>query len=258
MYTQGTPAFMALEVHDQGSLYIPSEEFAKKHVKPVFGDRASHVGGAHTSADTPKVKLAVIKHNWSHDLESFLWLLLWFILLRLLFGPDDSELKAKCRAWGFGIFDERSEPSSLKRVVFTEKDKMLEGLKERLPLDYRGFAERLEYMRQSLWSSHLHRGPEERTREYHVPFFDRVRYSLQACQVYADAMGPMPFENVDSPPAPNPVPTEFETYPDEPPAGATPSTALPQPHDNTVHLHEGEPDGLPAAKRQRRVKRGTK
>jgi hypothetical protein len=189
---------MPFEVHSQIPLHVPTRADELRY-KPAFsklGDGVNKPGdGVNEPANTQKGLPVTVKHNWSHDLESFFWLLLWFILLRLMFDQD--ELKIKRQEWGNDIFDEGSEPSWLRRTVFTIQETLVNGLKAWLPVKYRSFVGPLEFMRETLWRSQSEREPHVRTQESHAPYFVTVRDCLQACLYVDDQVGPIPLEQAN-------------------------------------------------------------
>jgi hypothetical protein len=200
---------MPIEVHSQSPIHTPTraskrgEKFKLAVSKPGHGVNEPGHGvnepgeGVNESANTQKALLVTVKHNWSHDLESFFWLLLWFILLRLMFDHD--ELKTERQEWGNEIFDEGSEPSWLRHTVFKIQKYLVNGLRAWLPVKYRSFVQPLEFIRENLWRSHFDRKPDERSQEYHVSDFVTVRDCLQACLYIDEEVGPIPLEQANLP-----------------------------------------------------------
>jgi hypothetical protein len=223
--------------------------------------RRKRTNGQAAAANTrAPVGSRTVKHNWSHDLESYLWLALWFISMRLLFDPATA--RTACRHWGAAIFNEASSPSPTRWRIFTGED-LPDELEHHLPSEYEEIIDGLEFIRSAIHTSHLERGPEEHRQTYHAPYFSAVRAGLELCRSCAERLGSMPLETFESVVALNATPKELEVIPnvEEPSASVAPPLAKrSRPDGNVDHpedrglgdaaamVSSGVNDALPAPK----------
>jgi hypothetical protein len=179
---------MALEIHEQELLYVSPEDVKGSDDPPAWPSRHDPVLVTAVCRGFP----SSVRHNWSHDLESFFWLLLWFLVMRLDFDSDGKECY---RAWGARTFHSAPIPTPDRRAVFTKPGRMTESLASYLPAEHHTLAHQLEYLRKLLRASHMSRKPDEHSRAYHAPYFATARYCLQACLVHSQQPGmTMPLE----------------------------------------------------------------
>jgi hypothetical protein len=187
---QGTPFFMALEIHSQTPLYVrPPRRQAGNPLLRRKTDTVSRADAAEIAASID-FKPA-LRHNWTHDLESFFWLLLWFLALRLVLDPASPEL-VDCetwRAWARSIFQATSIPTDERREIFTEPGSLKVQLAACLPPQHRSLVDALEDLRGHLWTSHHNRQSDENSRGHHAPYFAPVRFCLEDCLQHASQSG---------------------------------------------------------------------
>jgi hypothetical protein len=177
---------MPLEIHSRKALYTrpPRAEdqgrdpMVRRPAKAVSRDNAAQV------AQAARESRPQVKHNWSHDLESFFWLLFWFLSLRVVLDLESSDY-ISCQqwrdTWAVFVFQTVTSATDEKIQAFTQDDIMTMQLAACLPCEHRALVDSLEELRWQLWNSHHERKPEEHTRAYHACYFQPVRFCLQDC-----------------------------------------------------------------------------
>jgi hypothetical protein len=187
---------MALEIHSQTPLYVQPPR--PRAGNPLLRRKTTAVSRANAAqiAATGDFKPA-LRHNWTHDLESFFWLLLWFLALRLVLDSMSAEF-VDCetwRAWARSIFQATPIPADERREIFTEPETLEVQLAACLPSQHRSLVDALEDLRAHLWTSHHNRQSDENSRGYHAPYFAPVRFCLEDCLQHASQSGiKMPLE----------------------------------------------------------------
>jgi hypothetical protein len=181
---------MAYEIHSQRTLHVyapPADLDAGNPFTPASGEvlvNASELAAASESD-------LRLRHNWSHDLETFFWLLFWFLAIRLLLDSGSPEFAGweKWRLWAKSVFRATTTPSDLKCAVFTTSRLFPARLAACLPPQHRPLVQALDDVRRHRWRSHYNRQPGERSRAYHAPYFTPVRRCLQSCLEHTSQPG---------------------------------------------------------------------
>jgi hypothetical protein len=141
------------------------------------------------SAVRAKVSPPGVKHTWSHDLESFFWLLLLFLALLITLDPDNlhsEEIEDWRTKWATPIFQDSDKPSDDRMMAFKESNELRSGLAACLPKEHRKLAKPVGNVRLNLHNSHRNRQPKERSAQsHHAGYFFILRECLQACLKHA-------------------------------------------------------------------------
>ncbi|KAA1476268.1 hypothetical protein DENSPDRAFT_827146 [Dentipellis sp. KUC8613] len=162
----GTPYFMAVEIQMQGPIapWLPQQLWRPKKASPPA-----------KNAENP------VAYNFQHDLESFFWLLLWTVTLRV----DDAKLQAITKP----MFREEPGCSNERRNAIA-KGLSEEALEEALPEPIKSFAECLAGFAGNMLFGYGSRRSEDDLRNIatYSPLYGPAREIIDNC--VKDAVGP--------------------------------------------------------------------
>lgn len=150
---QGTPYFMAIEVHDADYLLkerpnatLPSEWQIPDEA--TFDPLMDIIPTKSQNNPPPEAEpKKMVMFRFQHDLESVWWIMLWFVTLHVKHGDSQT--------WAKDVFQYSFKPSSYRGEVFTKSGRLVSGLRGCIHHNLQGCIRPLDEMRKFLVDSYL-------------------------------------------------------------------------------------------------------
>jgi hypothetical protein len=120
---------------------------------------------------------SILEHVYSHELESFLWLILWFIVCRILLSKGH-QVPSKDRL--LSIFDDRGE----RRKALTLKDYLKDLLLNYLPDSLSEVVNTINRFRLAVRNNHIQR-LETSGQAHYAPLYSKARTCFEKCREWS-------------------------------------------------------------------------